>query len=129
MNIDYLVFLVELIAKCNFINITTNECSNCFYKLVATNSNGEEIVRFHAWLNPFLDPFVKSHQDNKYISMSIKYYGHPVVYTHFRKGCKPTSEQRKWLKIKTLLIDRLKSQQMYKTLHNKVIFSELQKLN
>ena len=125
MNIDFLLTIVESIAKGNFVTITTDERSDHFYEMIATHSNGKEMVSFQAWL----DPFAKSHRDNKYISMSIKYYGHPVVYTHFRKGCKPTSEQRKLLKIKTLLIDRLKSQQMYKTLHNKVIFSELQKLN
>ena len=40
MDIDFLVYLVKLIAKCSRINITTNERNAHFYELVATHANG-----------------------------------------------------------------------------------------
>lgn len=71
MNIDFLVYLVELITKCNRINITTNEHNAHFYELVATHANGNEMVSFQAWF----DPFAKTYKNNKYVSMQIKYFG------------------------------------------------------
>ena len=124
MDIDFLVYLVELIAKCSRINITINERNAHFYELVATHANGNEMVRFQAWR----DPFTKSYRNKKYVSMSVNYFGHPVAYTCLRKGTVPTSEQRKILKINKLLNDRLKLQQMYNPSHNIAILLETQKI-
>lgn len=123
MNIDFLLTIVESIAKGNFVTITTDERSDHFYEMIATHSNGKEMVSFQAWL----DPFAKSHRGNKYISMSIKYYGHPVAYTCWRTGTEPTAEQTKIFKIRQLLTDRLKIQQMYESLYKKAVFLEMQK--
>lgn len=123
MNIDFLLTIVESIAKGNFVTITTDERSDHFYEMIATHSNGKEMVSFQAWL----DPFAKSHRNNKYISMSIKYYGHPVVYTCWRTGTEPTAEQTKIFKIRQLLTDRLKIQQMHESLYKKAVFLEMQK--
>ena len=124
MNIDFLLTIVESIAKGNFVTITTDERSEHFYEMVVTHSNGKEMLNFQAWL----DPFAKSHQDNKYISMSIKYFGHPVAYTCWRTDTEPTAEQTKIFKIRQLLTDRLKIQQMYESLYKKEVFLEMQKI-
>lgn len=124
MNIDDLMYLIKLIVKCGCINITTNERNAHFYELVATHANGNEMVRFQAWR----DPFAKSYRNKKYVSMSVNYFGHPVAYTCLRKGTVPTSEQRKILKINKLLNDRLKLQQMYNPSHNIAILLETQKI-
>ena len=124
MNIDDLMYLIKLIVKCGCINITTNERNAHFYELVATHANGNKMVSFQAWF----DPFAKTYKNNKYVSMQIKYFGHPVAYTCLHKGTVPTSEQRKILKINKLLNDRLKLQQMYNPSHNIAILLETQKI-
>jgi hypothetical protein len=124
MNIDDLMCLIKLIVKCGCINITTNERNAHFYELIVTHSQGNEMLRFQAWR----DPFAKTYKNNKYTSMQIKYFGRPVAYTCVRKGTVPTSEQRKILKINKLLNDRLKLQQMYNPSHNIAILLETQKI-
>lgn len=124
MNIDFLLRIVESIVKGNFVTITTDERSEHFYEMVVTHSNGKEMLNFQAWL----DPFAKSHKNNKYISMSIKYYGNPVAYTCWHTDTTPTAEQSKIFKIRQLLTNRLKIQQMCDSLHKKAVFLEMQKI-
>ena len=124
MNIDDLMCLIKLIVKCGCINITTNERNAHFYELVVTHANGNEMVSFQAWF----DPFAKTYKNNKYASMQIKYFGRPVAYTCLRKGAVLTAKQRKILKIKQMISDRLKLQQMYDPSHNIAVFLEMQKI-
>ena len=114
MNIDELLSIVEIITRGSFIDITANERNAHFYELVATHANGREMISFQAWF----DPFAKTYKNNKYASMQIKYFGRPVAYTCLRKGAALTAEQRKILKIKQMMSDRLKLQQMYDPSHN-----------
>lgn len=67
MNINDLICLIKLIVKCGRINITTNERSAHFYELVVTHANGNEMVSFQAWF----DPFAKTYKNNKYVSMQV----------------------------------------------------------
>jgi hypothetical protein len=124
MNIDELLSIVEIITRGSFIDITANERNAHFYELVATHANGNEMVSFQAWF----DPFAKTYKNNKYASMQIKYFGRPVAYTCLRKGAVLTAEQRKILKINKLLSDRLKLQQMYDPSHNIAILLETKKI-
>ncbi len=124
MNIDFLLRIVESIAKGNFVTITTDEHSEHFYKMVVTHSNGKEMLNLQAWL----DPFAKSYKNNKYISMSIKYYGNPVAYTCWHTDKTPTADQQKFFKIIQLLTDRLKIQQLNKIWQNNAISLHLAKV-